>query len=69
MQRYKVPDMGCAHCVQTIENSIHALDPAANILCNLTSKEVTVETSLAPSRVGAALEAAGYKAETITAEA
>lgn len=69
MQRLKVPDMSCAHCVQTIEKAIYALDPAALISCDLEKGEVNVETTLEPSRVSAALKAVGYDNTTLSAHA
>lgn len=69
MQRLKVPDMNCAHCVQTIEKAIHALDPAALVSCHLETSEVNIETVLEPSRVSAALKAVGYDNILLSAEA
>ncbi len=69
MLRYKVPDMGCDHCVETIEKAVKALDPTAQVACDLDTKEVAVETALSPSHVSAALKAVGYDSTTIAADA
>jgi len=67
MQKYKVPDMTCGHCVQTIETTIKGLDPAATVACDLNRKEVTVTTSTAAERVAAALADVGFDAEMLAA--
>lgn len=61
MQRYKVPEMSCLHCVQAIEKAVRSLDPAAKVACDLETKEVRIETSIASARVAAALAEAGYE--------
>lgn len=67
MQKYKVPDMTCGHCVQTIETTIKGLDPAATIACDLDHKEVTVTTQVAAERIAAALADVGFESETLAA--
>lgn len=66
MQKYKVPDMTCGHCVQTIETTIKQLDPAAAVACDLNHKKVTVATSIAADHVAAALADAGFESEMMT---
>lgn len=60
MQKYKVPDMSCGHCVATIEKTIHALDPKAAVVCDLDHQQVSVTTALGPDTIAAALAEAGY---------
>lgn len=67
MQKYKVPDMSCGHCVQTIETTIKGLDPAATVACDLGHKEVTVATGIAADRVAAALADVGFESELLSA--
>ena len=65
MQKYKVPDMTCGHCVQTVETTIKGLDPAAFVACDIERKEVTVRTRIAADRVAAALADVGFESETL----
>jgi len=67
MQKYRVPDMTCGHCVATIEKTLKELDANATVTCDLDRKEVTVTTRLAPDRIAAALEEAGYPNERLAA--
>jgi copper chaperone len=67
MQKYKVPDMSCGHCVATIEKAIRALDSNAAVACDLDRKEVSVTTSVAPERIADALAQVGYQSETLAA--
>ena len=67
MPKYKVPDMTCGHCVQTIETTIKGLDPTATVSCDLDRKEVTVNTGLPAERISAALADVGFESETLTA--
>ncbi len=67
MQKYKIPDMTCGHCVQTIETTIRGLDPQAVVACDLEHKEVTVTTSVAAARIAAALADVGFESETLAA--
>ncbi len=65
MLKFKVPDMSCGHCVKTIETAVKSLDPKAAVSCDLARKEVTVESTLVPERVAAALSDAGYDNERL----
>ena len=66
MSRFKVPDMSCAHCVRTIEEAIRSIDSAADVSCDLATKEVRVRTALPPERIAGALATAGYENERMT---
>ena len=67
MQKYKVPDMTCGHCVRTIETTIRGLDPTATVACDLDQKEVTVATSVGRERITTALADVGFESEMLTA--
>ncbi|QXX75752.1 heavy-metal-associated domain-containing protein [Methylovirgula sp. HY1] len=67
MQKFKVPDMTCGHCVQTVETAIKRLDPAATVACDLDHKEVTVTTQIAAERIAAALADVGFESEMLSA--
>ncbi|MBP1886673.1 heavy-metal-associated domain-containing protein [Sinorhizobium mexicanum] len=60
MQRYKIDEMSCGHCVGTIEKAIRTIDPVAKVDANLGTKEVRVETTADRGVIVEALKAAGY---------
>ena len=60
MLTFKIPDMSCGHCVKTIETAVKSLDPKAAVSCDLDRHEVTVESTLAPARIAAAMDDVGY---------
>ncbi len=66
-QRYKIADMSCGGCVATITKTIQALDPKAEVACNLTSKVVNVRTDIESARIAAALADAGFDSEPLAA--
>jgi copper chaperone len=66
-QKYKIADMSCGGCVATITKTIQALDPKAEIACNLASKVVNVTTHIDTARITAALADAGFDSESLAA--
>ncbi len=66
MQRYKVPDMSCSHCVHSIEKAVKSLDPAAKVACDLDSKLVEITTQAPAEKIAAVLVAAGYEHERLS---
>ncbi len=60
MIEFEVKDMSCGHCVAVITKAIQALDPAAQVRCDLPTHRVQVETARPGADVAQALEAAGY---------
>ncbi|MGP8231740.1 MAG: heavy-metal-associated domain-containing protein [Methylovirgula sp.] len=67
MQLYKIPKMNCAGCVRTIEGAVKSLDPAAKVSCDLTTREVSVDTGALPTLVAEALAAVGYDSTLLEA--
>ena len=62
MTTFHIPDMSCGHCKSTVEKTIHALDPAAQIEFDMAARQITVESGTDAARVTAALAEAGYPA-------
>ncbi len=60
MIKLNVPDMSCGHCVGTITEAIHKVDPAATVKTDLAAKTVTVETSQPVSAIARVVDDAGY---------
>jgi copper chaperone len=67
MQLYMIPRMSCEGCVRTIEGAVKSLDPSAKIACDLSTKEVAVETHELPKLVAEALAAVGYDSTLLSA--
>ena len=65
MQRYKIEDMSCGHCVSTIEKAIKSVDPQATVKTDLTTKEVSVDTTAASGPIAEALKSAGYESQLL----
>ena len=62
---FSVPDMSCAHCVNTINSSLQTLSGVENVQVNLPTK--TVQLRYHPSQISlqqieAVLDDAGYTA-------
>lgn len=62
MPSFSIPDMSSGHCKATVEQTIHALDPAAEIEFDMTARRMSVKSSAEAAHVRAALVKAGYPA-------
>ncbi|HKX94693.1 MAG TPA: heavy-metal-associated domain-containing protein [Methylibium sp.] len=60
MIEFEVQDMSCGHCVAVITKAIQALDPGAQVRCELPTHRVQVETARPREDVARALADAGY---------
>lgn len=56
----QVIDMTCNHCVKTITSSVLAVAPSATVVCDVSSKSVTVLGLHDSSKVEIAIKEAGY---------
>ncbi len=61
MLRFQVEGMTCGHCVQAVTNAVKSADPQADVVVNLPSKQVTVETAAGQEVIAAAIRQAGYE--------
>ena len=52
--------MTCGHCVRTITEAVHAIDPAADVKADLPTHRVEVQTSAPREAVVSQLVEAGY---------
>lgn len=57
---FKIPDMACAACGETITQAVIAIDPKASVKANLENKQVTVNTQASKSAIKQAISDAGY---------
>ena len=65
MTTFHIPDMSCGHCKATVEKTILALEPTAQIEFDMAARRISVESSTDTVRVQAALAEAGYPASPV----
>jgi len=65
MTNFHIPDMSCGHCKATVEKTIHALDPAAQIAFDMEARQIALESRAETTNVQAALAGAGYPATPV----
>jgi uncharacterized membrane protein YraQ (UPF0718 family)/copper chaperone CopZ len=57
---FKVPDITCQHCIETIKEELKKLDGVKEVRISLKKKEVEVEGDVQEPEIIAAIEKAGY---------
>lgn len=62
MTTLNIPDMSCGHCKATVEKTIHAVDPKAEISFDMQARRIDLTSTAATADVQAALAEAGYPA-------
>ena len=63
MMTYRIDDMTCGHCADTITRAVRDVDAAATVAIDLAAHLVRIDTSAARSaRFVAAITEAGYSA-------
>ncbi len=55
-------DMSCGHCVKTVTQTVHQVDPSAEVKIDLDTKRVRIETSGDAEAFKRALAEEGYPA-------
>lgn len=55
-----LPDMACGHCEKTVRKTIVGVDPDAQVMVDLTTRTVSVESSADAGVIADALKAQGY---------
>ncbi|WP_088892233.1 heavy-metal-associated domain-containing protein [Leptolyngbya ohadii] len=58
--QFTVPDMACSACATTITNAVTAIDPAAKVAADPSTKQVNIDTQASEAEVKAAIVGAGY---------
>jgi copper chaperone len=61
MLEFDVQAMSCGHCVGAITRAVKALDPQAEVACDLPARKVRVRTLKPRGDVVHALAEEGYK--------
>ena len=60
---YRVPDMTCQHCVNTIESTLKTVQGIEKIDISLHDKQVRIDGEYDENRVITAIKNAGYSIE------
>jgi copper chaperone len=60
MLSFELPDMTCGHCVKAVTQAVQAVDPAAEIVIDLPSHRLEVQTQVTREALVAQLVEAGY---------
>ena len=55
-----LPTMTCGHCVRTVTETVHKLDPAAKLHIDLPTHTVQIESGRAADEFRSALAEEGY---------
>jgi copper chaperone len=58
---FEVLDMSCGGCANSTMRAVTSVDAAAKLDIDITRKSVKVDSTRAPDRVLAAIEAAGFR--------
>jgi copper chaperone len=64
MLTLKVNGMTCDHCVGTVTEAVHGVDPAAQVQVDLATGLVKVESAKRRAELARAVEDAGYSVES-----
>ena len=67
MLKLKVPDMSCGHCASTIERAVKSVDPTAQVVVDLGSSTVAVDTKADENAICEVIKSAGYDNEKLAA--
>lgn len=57
---FKVPNMACSACADTITKAVIAVDPTATVNADPKTKQVSIETQSNETAIKEAIVAAGY---------
>ncbi|CDZ28136.1 heavy-metal-associated domain-containing protein [Neorhizobium galegae] len=60
MYGFDIPNMTCGHCAGTVKKAIEGADPATSSIIDLGTKKASVETTVSPEAIAAAIIEAGY---------
>jgi copper chaperone len=58
--QFLINDMTCNHCVGAVTKAVKAVDAAADVHIDLTTKIASVTSSAAAEKIAAAIKDAGY---------
>jgi copper chaperone len=58
--QFKVPNMACSACGETITKAVKGVDPSATVRSDPKTKLVEIETQISKDAIAQAITAAGY---------
>jgi copper chaperone len=58
-----LPSMTCGHCVRTVTETVHGIDPDAQVRTDLATHRVQIDSRAPRERIVQALAAQGYPAQ------
>jgi copper chaperone len=61
MLELSLPTMTCGHCVKAVTAAVQAVDPQAQVQCDLAAHTVNIASSADPATLRAAVVEAGYE--------
>jgi copper chaperone CopZ len=62
--QFKIPDMDCQSCIDSIESAVHKIDAGAHVAADLSTKRVIIGSATAQAHeVMEAIEKAGFEIE------
>lgn len=64
---FLVPRLNCGGCVRGVTRAVKAVDPDAEVVCDLQTQIVSVATSAAPEPIFASLAEVGYPGRPVAA--
>jgi copper chaperone len=62
IMKFDVPGITCGHCRTAITDSIHGIDPTAEVVVTLSDKTVAIKGQLTTEQARLAIMHAGYEA-------
>ena len=63
MHSFKIPDMTCGHCAETVTKAVQSVDQTATVDVDLNAHEIRVRSDANAAALTAALQEAGYAAQ------
>ena len=67
MVRFHVPNMHCGGCVRAVTAALRGVDAHAEVQADLDRREVAVKGTADPAALAAALRAAGFEGQRLSA--
>jgi len=55
-----IPRLNCGGCVRGVTRAVQAVDPAAEVACDLQTQHVTIRSQADPAKILAGLAEVGY---------
>jgi copper chaperone len=65
MSQFRVPDIHCEGCIRALTGAVRELDDKAILQADLTTKLVSVETTVGSEAVAEAMRDAGFSVEVV----